>query len=605
MIYHHYEHNIPEIILNRTGEIHLENKSKISLRFEVDYNLMLEEQLEKIKNGNELEFAISTKCITYNGKENYKMENSTYIPAEDTEHIKYYVPVKTENNSVNFRMIKKNIEIYKDGVIVMRTEINHSKIIDLSLADGVYDVTCNVYSIQDELITSGSLKLHLDTNYYKINNSSNDKKSIIEFGENEGNFNIVLSTNSKRLYSFKVSDIVSENDNIFEFSFYNSKGADKNINGKIGAELNLLNDKEIEEIIKNPVQEQLVKPKFVFDIKELFTTKRSNSDIGVIRFPTIREKIKDNQLPYYNLRCDVTQNYSVDFEKQDDLLVTDKFKNYPLFYKFLIDTSFGSLRIIDSDNNEILDYVVEEINKDIFIVYFNPLRNKEYYYILDNDPPLHIRYKKCIGSYKMIFNKELHNNNKLEFEYPMYFGDLMLKGNGTYDVEIQFSDYNRKTFSLKAVDKEFEFLEDERIKIDREILSLKIKTKDKVEVISMICNFKNNRLNYSFFKNNFKDFVYIANSVGEINIDDIPETELSKFNINKKYIFKNNSIEEVQNGPLYLETINKTDIVFSDIEEWLRKYNIEDTEIIETSYKDKFFLENVTNPVREIRYEDK
>lgn len=596
-----YFRKSPTVIINVPGTVRINNNKENYLNLEVDYNSFSDEIIKKIKINREQQFYLATQCVTYkNGKE----EACMYIPniVDGKINIK---PIISENNSINFSMIKNKLDIIKENKVIKTIELNYSKKVNFSLADDTYIFRFYIYTVDDILVCTNDISVTVYSDLYSFDNDKTEP-IYINFNENEGNFRLLLSANSTKLYSFKVADIESENDNIFEFSFYNLSDNDKREIGKIGAVLKLLNDKQIEEIIETPELEKLINTRFAFEINELFTTYHSKEDIGVIRFPTIREKIKDTYLSYYNLSCDVTQNYSVDFDKSDDLLVTDKFNNYPLFYKFFIDTPFDSIKIIDSDNKEITDFVVEDISDEVHIVYFNPLRNKEYYYILDNDPPLHIRYKRSIEAYRMIFDKELENhNNKLEFEYPMYFADLMLKGNGEYEVEIQLSDYTRKKFKLKAVDKEFKFLEDERVKINNKIISLSINTKDKVEVISMICNFKHNRTNYSYFKSDFKDFVYIAQPVGKLNIEDIPDTELSKFNLNNRYILKNGLIEEVHNGPLYLEDINKTDIVFTDIEEWLKEQSIDNAEIIKTGIKDKFFLENVLNPVREVKYEDK
>ena len=596
-----YNSRVPEIVLNIPGIITIDNKKLLNIIFEIDYDSFSKDELDKIILNNNEEFNHKTNCETYIEK---KLINKVFIPI-NLNGEKKYLKIKTENNTINFSMIKFKIEIIKNEKIIFEDKINHSKNRTFSLSDGDYTLKVYIYNINDELIKINYISLKLKTNYDKIF-SFEFEPMYINFNEQEGNFKLLLSTNSKKLYSFKIFEIENKNDNIFEFYFYNLSGNDKKETGKIGAEFYLLNDRQIEEVLKEPKLEDFITPKFAFEIKEMFSTTRSNNDIGVVRFPTIKQKIKDSYLSYYDLNCDVTQNYSVDFDTPDELLVTDKFNNYPLFYKFFIDTPFDSLKIIDSDNKEITDFIIENISEEVHIVYFNPLRNKEYYYILDNDPPLHIRYKRSIESYKMIFDKELEfHKNKLEFEYPMYFGDLMLKGDGEYDIEIQLHDYTKKNFKLKATNKSFDFLEDERIKINNKIKTLEIKTKDKVIAISMLCNFKHNRFNYSFFKSNFKDFVYIAQPVGEININDIPDTELSKFNINKKYIFKNGLIEEVHNGPLYLEDIKKTDIVFTDIEEWLKEQTIDNIEIIKTDIKDKFFLDNILNPVREVKYEDK
>lgn len=593
--YTNFFEKTPTVVLNIPGKIVIENKGNNSLNFEVDYNAFPKEVLEKIKYGREEVFAETTNCVTYDEDKNKQKYLMVMI---NNDGKKEWYKALSENNTMNFSMIRNKVDILKNNIVIKSINVSYAKQFAFSLGDGNYIFRVSTYNIEGDLVFTNDIIVELKTNYYSLN-STKSENIRIPFDKKEGNFELILATNSKKLYGFKVVDIISENDNIFEFSYYNSNGYSKNISGKIGSEFDLINERQTEEIIKNPIQEKLVKPSFVFDIKELFTTKHSDDDIGVIKFATIRDKIKDTYFSYCNLKCDVTQNYTVDFPKTDDLLITDKFKNYPLFYKFLIDIPFENLKIIDSDNIEITDFITEKISENINIIYFNPLRNKEYYYILDNNPPLLIQYKKTIDSYKMVFDK-----NEIKLENPVYFGDLMLKGNGTYEVEIQFADYNIKTFELKATDKKFEYLEDERVKINKELISISVKTKEPVEIINMICNLKNNRYSYSYFKNNFKDFVYIANPVGKQNIDEIPDTELYKLNINKKYIFRNNILKEVENGPLYLEPIQKQDVIFTDIEEWSKEYSIDETEIVETSIDDKFFLENVINPARVIKNEN-
>ena len=591
MNYNRDKNIVPEIVLNIPGIIIIDNKPNKNIKFEVDYNLFTKEQIDKIKKGFELEFANATKCITYNGKNNYIMENLTYIPIEEDEYIK----IKTENNMINFRMIKKNIDIFKDDEKILTTEINHNKNLNLSLADGVYKMITHIYTVENELLFSSEIKLVLITNYYQINDQTSDTSSI-KFNKDEGNFEIKLSANSKKLYSFKITDIVSENDSIFDFSYFNSKDNSPAIKGKIGSEFNLLNDKQIEEIIKNPIQEQLIKPEFVFDIKEIFTTKHSKDDIGIIKIPTIKSKLRDTGSMYYDLKCDVTQNYVVDIDKTKDFLITDKFSSEPLFYKFMIHCPFKEFKLLDNLNKPV-EYTLESITDNLHIVYFNPLRNKHYYAHLDNYIEL-IQYKKSYESFKIYYDKNIENSE------PFYFGDLMVIGEGTYNVTIVFEDYNKKTFTIKGIDKECKFLEDERIKIDNNIIGITI-DKEFKEFINMICPLKNNRTNYSFFKKNNKDFVYIAKEVNEFKLEEIPNSSLSNITIGNKYIYINGILEEVLNGPIYLEEIKKADIVFTDIETWVKENTIGENTKLYTEIKDDYFNSNVVSSNMEVIYEDK
>lgn len=591
----------PVLILNLSGEIVIENRGNNDINFEIDYSSFDEEILNKIKGDKEELFNKITNCITYD--DNKTKNNYLLVATNENNKIKW-IKTLSENNSINFSMIKYKIDILKNNVVVKNINTTYSKKINVSLGDGEYIFRVTIFNTNEEVIFSNDINVIMKTDYFKLDSNKTGEIKI-NFGEGEGNFDLILSANSNRLYSFKISDIYSKNDNIFEFSYFNVEGDDKTTEGKIGSELHLLNDKQIEEIVNNQAQEQLIKPRFIFDIKEVFTTTHSKDDIGVVRFPTIREKLRDTYMHYYDLKCDVSQSYTLDFDKTDDLLVTDKFNKYPLFYKFLIDEPYDYFKIKDEKGNEVTDYIMETINKDIKLIYFNPLRNKKYYYTLDDNFYYNIEYKRAIDSYRMTFY-----TGSVEMDSPHYIADLILKGpEGTYDVEIQFSDYNKKTFKMKAIDREFKFLEDERIKINKEILSMKVLTDKDMEefkFISVLCNFKNNRNSYSFFKKDYRDFVYIAKSVGDIKLEDIPNSELSKLNINNSYVLSGKELIEVKNGPIYLEPIKKQDIIFSNIDEWLRERSIDEVDIINSDKKfDDFFFNNVTNPTREVKYEDK
>ena len=121
----------------------------------------------------------------------------------------------------------------------------------------------------------------------------------------------------------------------------------------------------------------------------------------------------------------------------------------------------------------------------------------------------------------------------------------------------------------------------------------------------MICPLKHNRTNYSFFKKNNKDFVYIAKEVNEIKLEEIPNSSLSNITIGNKYIYINGILEEVLNGPIYLEEIKKTDIVFTDIETWVKENTIGENTKLYTEIKDDYFNSNVVSSNMEVIYEDK
>lgn len=581
----------PEIIINIPGIIYIENKENITINLEVDYNSFSKEELNKIIGSKINEFNSKTNCITYKDK---IKENNLYVPINDFEN-KNYLKIKTENNLYNFHMIKTKLSIFKNENKIYENKKNHSKQINISLSDGFYIFKFDIYNSENEFINCFNLNVNLKTNYNQLFNNKTLPNEII-FNENEGNFKLILAANYKKLYSFKIIDIISKNDSIFDFSYFNSKDNSPAIKGKIGSDIRLLNDKQIEEIIKNPSQEQLIKPEFVFDIKEIFTTKHSKDDIGIVKIPTIKSKLRDTGSRYYDLKCDVSQNYVVDIDKTNNFLITDKFSSEPLFYKFMINCAFKEFKLLDNDNN-LVDYTLESIADKLHIVYFNPIREKQYYAYIDDYVEL-VTFKKSYESFKILYNK-----NIIESE-SFYFGDIMILGEGTYNVTVTFEDYNKKTFAIKGIDKECKFLEDERVKIDNKVISIVV-DREFENIINMICPLKNNRTNYSFFKKNNQDFVYLATEVKDFNLEDISESSLSNITLGNRYIYQDNLLKEVPNGPIYLEEIKKTDIVFTDIETWVKENTISENVVLHTGIKDNYFNENIVDNNMEVKYEDK
>ena len=106
----------PVVILNIPGTIILENKKINSIIFEVDYNSFSEDILKKIKLNREEEFNAVTKCITYD--ENKIKHNYLLVKYFENNQAKWYQAI-SENNTINFCMIRNKIEILKDNNILL------------------------------------------------------------------------------------------------------------------------------------------------------------------------------------------------------------------------------------------------------------------------------------------------------------------------------------------------------------------------------------------------------------------------------------------------------------------------------------------------------
>lgn len=599
--YYNYNTKTSTIVVNIPGTINIDNKKNNYLKLEVDYNSFTEEQLENIIKNKEELFNEVTNCITYNeDKEEIK---GFYIPII-VDYNKEFKNILTENNFINFSLIKNTIEIYKKERLIDTIKSDFTKTISFSLEDGEYIFKINIHNTEDEFIYSNEIKVFLKTNYYKLDDNKN-KDITIDFDEKQGDFSLKLTADSSRLYRFVIDDIETKNDKIIDFTFYNEENNDILQRGKIGSIFNFLSEKQIEEIEKNPELENYIKGKFIFNIQELLSPTHSDSDIGIIRLPTMRSKLYDNLNYYYDLKCNIEDSKNINFGKEENILITDKFNKTPLFYKFIINKPFNEMKIFDINNNIVDNYIIEKIIENISIVYFQPLRDIQYFYKLDDDETIYnITYKSNKYPFIMELTKEFYNEYK-----PLYFSDIVLKSEDKeLEFEIIFDDYTTRNIKLKSTKEDCIYLENERVKINKKVIGFKCTSEKEFKIYNMIGNVKNNRTDLIFFKNNINDFVYLSKEYNTVELNEIPEEEIAKMKIGNRYIYSDDKIIEVNNGPLELKDLELKDIVFTDIEEYKTEEGIAITDsysIKGNNYNNNFFDKNVKETSMEAIYEDK
>lgn len=598
--YYNYNTKTSVVVINIPGRINIDNKKNNNLKLEVDYNNFSEEQLKKIKNNKEELFNNVTNCITYN--ENKEKIKGFYIPIL-VNNSKEFKCILTDNNYINFSMIKNIIEIYKKDRLIDTIKSEFTKTISFNLEDGEYIFKFYIYNTEDEFICSNEIEVILKTNYYKLDNNKS-KEIIIDFNEKQGDFSLKLSADSSRLYRFVIDDIETKNDKIIDFTFYNEENNDIIQRGKIGSIFSFLSEKQIEEIEKNPELENYVKGTFVFNIQELLSPIPSENDIGIIRLPTMRSKLHDNLNYYYDLKCNIEDNKNINFSKDENILITDKFNKTPLFYKFIINKYLEKIKIFDIKNNIVDNYIIEKITDNIYIVYFQPLRDTQYFYKIDDKETIYnIKYKNNKYPFIMEITKNFYDE-----ENPIYFSDIVLKSEDKeLEFEIIFDDYLTKNIKLKSTKENCTYLENERVKINKKVIGFKCISEKEFKIFNMIGNVKNNRTDLIFFKNNINDFVYIAKEYNTVILNNIPDEEIAKMKIGNKYIYIDKMIE-VNNGPLELKDLELKDIIFTDIEEYKTEEGIAITDsysIKENNYNNDFFDKNVKETSMEAIYENK
>lgn len=576
-----FKNRIPEIILNENGNLFYDNKPQFKVKFEVDYNLFTTQELNKILGTTTLEKATDSKLLT-----------KSFIPTL-VENKKKYISILTENTTLNFRLLQYEIEILKDGKKVVTTKRSYSKEFAAVLADGNYIFNVIVYNTKGEKVKNSNLEIKLKTNPYSMN-SNKTGSNIIVFDKNEGDFSLEISPRSNKYYTFTLDNIHSDNEDIFYFNYWNKKNTSKMQRGAIGSEFAILNQKQIDEYEKHPELVNEIEGDFVFNIKKVLTGELKPTTLGAIRFPTVLEKLKDNSKKYCNLKCDVSQNYQSSQIFDDNLLITDKFKTGPLFYKFIINSSFDKIDIKDSEGEKVSNFKIEKINDNISVIYFNPLRSRTYYLSIDDSPYQIISYKK---SWEPFISKI--EADEIETELDVYIENLIIMCDKEIEVDIELTliDYSKITLNdFKTVTQsvDLKFLPDNCCKISKEIKKIKINNNgNNFTIINMISNSKKLKDKILYYKKIPGEFVYFAEEVQEIILGEIPEKELNKLIIGKKYNFKNNILAECVDGPLHLENIKREDIVFTDIDELFDEAEIfEYNQIIVPDTKDKFYNKN-------------
>ena len=580
-----FKNKIPEIIVNIPGEIICDNKQSLNFNLEIDYNKFDALKIEKITKELKEEFKEKTSTSTIIDGKKF---DGTYVPIINNNKKEYY-KIRTENSLKNFKFIKIKVEILSKEKLLHTIETSHSKSLrNIRLDDGDYNFKFYIYNTDSELIKTSDTRVLLKTNSYSLKNNVSGNNEIV-FDKNEGDFRIKIAPKSNRYYTFEVTDIISINDNIFEVKIWEKNSNSKATIGKVGAELKILSDTQIKEYEEKSYLADEIEGKFLFNVREILTSEEKENSLARIRIPTLKSKIKDNLKKYNNVKCDVTQGYETTVKYNEKLLITDKFKNEPLFYKFIVDESIEDFVIKDENGNDIKNYIIDKLSKDLNVIYFSPKKNINYYYKNKDYPYTTISYKKSYESFIVEFENECNLGE------GFYFDNLIIKSKEEkpVDIKVTFSDYTEKEIS-KCISvssgTDMRFLPNDRMKVSKDIRNIEFKDKD-ISIVNMICNSKKIKDKLVFFKENIKNFVFYGEENEDTNISDIPESEYNKLKLDKEFILLGNKLIECTGGNYYLEEIKKTDIVYTDSEEYFDESIVTNINPIK-AVNDEFYNKN-------------
>lgn len=234
-------------------------------------------------------------------------------------------------------------------------------------------------------------------------------------------------------------------------------------------------------------------------------------------------------LPQSYYCCDVNSTYSnsVILDKLPELFTT-KLKTTPLFFYFSYVGKIDELKLIDEFRNEI-EHLVE--SKDLLnhIVYFNPLKDRTYYYHHKGFYKI-VKYHTLSEPFETEY--KISNDTPLEFDTPIYFDKL----------------YSDKTVSLKLVKPDGSVLIKEVDSDVSHVNSLISRIEyyenngSSVILTKSICPYYQKNSKYIFEKN-VEDLFYTAKLVKDYNVP--PNSVLSN---NKCYAVEDYKLIEVEDG---------------------------------------------------------
>ena len=177
-----------------------------------------------------------------------------------------------------------------------------------------------------------------------------------------------------------------------------------------------------------------LKKDYDFKVISLISEKYQNS-LGIISFPKIKECLEISKNNYTNLKINSEYKDIIALPIDDDLLITDKFKNKPLFFKFeIFDYDENKIfSLIDEYDQEIENLIIEKEN-DKYFVYFEMLNDTKYSYCFYSETD-EVKYYKKINNIirshyfrnekddiNIYFKKSFVKNKVFTAKYMEHFG---------------------------------------------------------------------------------------------------------------------------------------------------------------------------------------
>lgn len=316
--------------------------------------------------------------------------------------------------------------------------------------------------------------------------------------------------------------------------------------------------------------------------------------------PSIKNYIRFNSNMYNNVSVSINDDLDVEIRNSNNILITDKISNNPLFYKVYIeDSDLMNIHIFNNDDEEVTEYIQESFDNG-YVFYFNIEKGKKYYF---NTLTSKYNYFDPIEAYKNIESLYYFNETGyITLKNQKHLSSFTLKSNVVIEKSVSFSLFfyntvtgttNKISLSKDELNNKFE-IDFAANKIYLEIDNDEYK-KDDFYIVDDSNNSLISEDYITFFKNDRKDIVYIA----EKNIDvDIDKLDLSKLKVNT--IYKINDYDNIiatKEGSFVIDGLTENEIAIIPN---VKNENYINTKVFITESlgdnTDTFYKRNFKNP---------
>ena len=308
--------------------------------------------------------------------------------------------------------------------------------------------------------------------------------------------------------------------------------------------------------------------------------------------PSIEKYLKINDSSYSNVFVKTDDELEVALPFHENLLITDKYLEEPLFYKVFIEASSqDEIEIYNSDDNKI-NNILYQPYKNGFVCYFNKEQKKKYYYHTNHEKFIYFEPLKALNNIQNIYNFEKNGFASLKNVYVKAISVMSKKNLSIFRGVLYFYNYQDNIVKRMAINENnLNKMFDLNLQVDKILLETEEEIdKDNFYILESdnTSYVFNNTINY--FKADRNSICYFSDEIPEISLHKILSQPIK---VNTRYIVQNGKIVENQNGYFYISDIIDNGVAILPIKENIHEISKNVFANISISpEKDKYYIDN-------------